>query len=245
MPPIRDIISFAPAVSTEKAVKNTVEVQQINSLKSKLRKWKTLTALVVLAATAAAAFTGYALWKDRNRGTYILDPEFTSINSTIYPANTNMLVLPATLTTAGNAIPGWNIRLGEKTKQSIEFSTQHAEGHVFILSSSAGKDEMNLISPTILAAPHRKICFQALFKKDPAFSGVIVATVSLTVKNNGREEIIDRFVSKAPTQIRQGNWIMAKQTFELPSNAVSVKLDIRGTFTGTVLVKDISLENKD
>jgi len=245
MPPIREIVSFAPAVSKDKAVRNTVEVQQLNTLKSRFRKWKILASAVLLAIAAVASFSGYSLWKFKNRGLFIFDPALTSINSTIYTSGTNMLLMPSVPAPARNGIPGWNIRLGDKTKQSIEFSAYENDGLVFTLSSSSRDDEINLISPVILAEPRRKMCFQALFKKSPSFSGNIAATVSVTRKISGKDELTRQFATKAPSQIRQGNWIMAKQTFDLPANTVSLRLDICGTFTGTVLIKDITLENKD
>jgi len=244
MPPIREIVNFAPAVTPAKAVKNTVQVQQLTMLKQSIKMWKLLASLTLVAGLAATSFFGYEWRKFRNRSTIILDPTSTIINSISYAADANMLTPPSVASDNNGSIPGWNIKLGDKTQQSLKFEINHAEGKIFTLSSNT-KSEMSLISSPITVNKHRKMCFEALFRKTPSFSGTVVAAISIIRKTNGIEELMDPFVTKIPTQIRQGGWVMAKQTFELPANAVSLRLHIRGTFTGDVLVKEISLENKE
>ncbi|MDD4871230.1 MAG: metallophosphoesterase family protein [Kiritimatiellae bacterium] len=244
MPPIREMINFTPAVTPDKAVKDTVQVQQLKILKRNIKMWKILAVLALVTGITAVSFFGYSWWKYKNRSIVILDPISTVINSNTYTANTNMLTFPSA-TTTGNGIPGWNIKLGDKTQQSIKYEINHPDGRIFTLSSKTRINEINLISCSVKANAHKKMCFEALFRKAPSFSGTVAAVISVIRKNNDKEELIDPYVTKAPTQIRQGGWVMAKQTFELPANTVSLRLHIRGTFTGEVLLKNISLENKE
>ena len=87
--------------------------------------------------------------------------------------------------------------------------------------------------------------FTALVKKSSSFSGNVAVVISAIRRNNGRDELIDPLETKAPNQIRQANWIMAKHTFDIPSNISSIRLHVRGTFTGEILVRNITLENKE
>lgn len=245
MPPIREIVNFAPAVAHEKSIKDAVPVQQLTTLKRSVKKWKILAGIMLAAGISAALYLGYFVWKDRNRAAIILDPSSVIINSVSYPANTNILVSPNASGGIKDGIPGWNVKLGDKDLQSIKFETEHQEGSVFVLTSSSKNREMSLISCPITVSSHKKMCLEAVVRKAPSFSGNIMAVVSAIRRNNGKEELIDPIASKAPNQIRYGSWVAAKQTFIIPSNVISIRCHIRGTFTGEVLVKTISLENKD
>lgn len=245
MPPIREIVNFAPAATPEKAVKDAVQVQQLTTLKHSVKTWKVLAGLVLVTGLTATSYLGYAWWKYKNRSAVIMSPAAASIIAANFPANTNMLAVPPSSSLAGEPIPDWVVKLGDKAQQSVRFDREHPDGRVFIMSSSTRKDEISLISPVVKVGTGKKLCFEALFRKTPSFSGNVVASISVIRKNNGREDMLDPYVTKAPNQIRQGSWVMAKQTFELPANTLSLRLHIRGNFAGEVIVKDISLENKE
>ena len=245
MPPIREIVNFAPAVTPDKSVRDAVPVQQLTTLKRSVRTWKIFAGIILATGLLAAFYLGYFLWKDKNKSIVILDPSSITINSMIYPTNTNILTMPNTPTGSKNEIPGWNAKLGDKHQQSIKFDTEHREGGVFVLTSNNKNKEMSLISCPISVNARRKMCFEIVVRKAPSFSGNIMAVISAIRKNAGKEDLIDPLVSKAPNQIRHGSWVMAKQTFDIPSNVTSIRCHIRGTFTGEVLVKEISLENKN
>ncbi|OGV58670.1 MAG: hypothetical protein A2283_02515 [Lentisphaerae bacterium RIFOXYA12_FULL_48_11] len=245
LPPIREIVNFAPAVTHEKSIKDAVPVQQLTTLKRSVRTWKILAGFLLAAGLSAALYLGYFLWNDKNSSIIILDPSSSRIDSAIYPVNTNMLILPTEPNDTKNGIPGWNAKLGDKKQQTIKFETENREGKVFVLTSNSKNREISLISCPVTVNTRRKMCFEVVVRKTPSFSGTIVAVISAIKKINGKEELIDPLVSKAPNQIRHGSWVAAKQTFEIPSNIIAIRCHVRGTFTGEVLVKEISLENRD
>jgi len=245
IPSVMDMVNLAPAVTDEKSVRDAVQVQQLTNLRRRLKIWKILFGIAVVCGISAAAAIGLFWLNAKDHHLTIPDPAAITINSTIFQANTNMLMAPLASVPAGSAIPGWNIELGDKAQQHIGFEADNPDGHVFVLSSASDKDELSLVSPPIIVEPHSKMCFEVVARKSSEFAGNFTIAVSVVTRKKGREESINPYAVKTPTQIKSGSWMLAKDTFAIPANAVSISLRIGGKFTGNVFVKDISLENRN
>ena len=156
----------------------------------------------------------------------------------------NLLAVPDSLLPPNSALPGWVLHLGDKYRQSIEVCRED-DGEILLrFLSSNPKAEFWLSSGSISVNDDMKFVVEGLFRKGDDFKGSAWMAVSL-VKNTGAGDVaMEQYIVKEPALKRRGGWIMAKQTFNLPKGTHSIRVSIRGKFTGTVLVKNVILEYK-
>ena len=156
----------------------------------------------------------------------------------------NLLTVPDSPLPPGSAVPGWVLHLGDKYRQSIEVCRGDDGDMEFRLLLSNPKADIGLSSGAITVTDDMKFVLEASFRKSNDFDGSVWVAVSL-VKKTGAEEIgMEQYVVKEPTLTRRGGWTLAKQTFDLPKGAHSIKLHVRGKFNGAVAVKNIFLQRK-
>jgi hypothetical protein len=104
---------------------------------------------------------------------------------------------------------------------------------------------MGIVSPAVGVDPRMGMSVSALFRKRPGFAGTVALVASVQREAGSGEAPLDQFVVKEPTVRRQNGWRQAVQTFDIPAGASSVRLEIRGRFTGAVEIKEIRLARKE
>jgi hypothetical protein len=160
------------------------------------------------------------------------------------PVDINLLSMPQTIARESQPIPGWDITIGHRNRQSIRIIAD-GPSTAFVLSSTAKEYDMLISSAPVLVSPGLKFCAEASIKKADNFEGNIFLSISTTVTRNGKIETNDRFITKQPLLRKQDGWYCAKQTFEPPSGCTSIRVHVCGAFTGEAIIKDISLERKE
>lgn len=242
-PPIRELLNFSPATTPDKAVKDAIEVQELEVLQRSVIKWKALFCVILCLGLGLGAVIGSAWWHHHNRAIDIIGAAIAPVTALTVPYDRNILSTPKAPVVAGRPIPGWKVHLGDKKKQSVSVGFYEHDA-TFVLSSKTMKDEIRLSSAPVRVRPGMKLCLEILARKGSAFAGNIAVVIPLTRKSASGEEIVDQFIVKEPNQPRQSGWLLAKKTFEIPANAVSIKFQIRGKFSGNVMIKDISLSRR-
>ncbi|MFC1498720.1 metallophosphoesterase family protein [Verrucomicrobiota bacterium] len=243
-PPLRNTLNFRPAATPDEAVKDTIEVQELQTLKSKITKWKLLfAAAVILTLTIGGTVT--MTWLRHSQQIMRIPGIVTPMkNAGGVPVDNNILSMPELTTPAMSPIAGWTVILGDKRKQNVKVNLLEDLKPLFILSSDATKNDLRLYSHDIIVRPGMKLCLEGMFKKDKDFTGNIAIVISLNKKDSTGKEYVDKYVVKEPNVQRKDGWLSAKETFILPANSHSIRYNIRGNFTGKVLIKDLSLRKK-
>ncbi|MBM4142210.1 MAG: metallophosphoesterase family protein [Lentisphaerae bacterium] len=244
-PLLREILNFSPAATPEQAVRDAVEVQDIEALRRRVTRWKVLAAAALGAGLVAAAAAGAAWWRHGTRGLVLAEPALAPIPSVAVRAESNILPVPPPAAPAGGVVPGWRIVLGDRRRQSVSVAGGDGAGPVFRLESSSSRDQLRLESAPVLVRPGQKMCAEGLFRRGEGFAGAVALVVSLTREGADGPERVDQFVVKEPNLPRQGGWLQAKNTFDVPARATAVSVQVRGRFTGDLDVSGLSLIRKE
>lgn len=244
--PLREIVDFSP--SKNKKVKNTIEVQSIETLQKSVKKWRAFSTLSAIALMLTAVCGWTAFNRLVKHQLIIPGVEMTPISALSEPEGTNLLCPPSPSGEIKPGFPGWSLRLDNKRKQQIVVEP-HEQEMVFKLSSSDISSEVELISRPVEVEQGIKLTLEAMFLKSDNFEGSLVVFASLT-KNavDEAEEQTDEmrnFIVKEATLSRKGGWELAKSTFTLPANSKTIRVGIRGKFTGSALTGNISLIKPD
>lgn len=243
LPPLREMLNFSPAHTPEQAVHDAVEVQTLDLLTRSRNRWRTISLLVLLVSLLVAAGVGAFWWRHAHRTLEIPAIAATPLNAVTAPADVNLLRQPAESTVPGQSIRGWHVVLGNRYRQSVH--VEHDDGEpVFVLRSNAAGDETALVSPPIRAVKGLRLAASALVKKSPDFEGNVAMWVSVFKDVDGRIEPLEAFISKEPNEPRANDWMLARQTENLPADSASVQFSVRGHFVGTVRVRDLRLEKR-
>ena len=241
-PPLRTILNFNPPATKEQAVKDVIEVQIIKTLKEKVMRWRIAALVSVIMLFVLLLAAGVYRYGQVHRETDIGHVDAIAIERVV--PSKNLLAVPDSLLPPNSALPGWVLHLGDKYRQSIEVCRED-DGEISLrFLSSNSKAEFWLSSGTISVHDDMKFVMEGSFLKGDDFKGSAWMAVSL-VKNTGAGDVaMEQYIVKEPALKRRGGWIMAKQTFNLPKGTHSIRVSIRGKFTGTVLVKNVILEYK-
>ena len=247
-PPLRELIQFHPPDRPEQAVKNTIEVQHVDALRRRVRRWQLLAAgalTFLMALLAAASVLG---WRYAHREADLVGAPLPAVRIPDSAPGDNLLVFPETLVPTGQPVPGWHIHLGNRYRQQAAWGLVDGRPGWNLQSSRA--NELWIASPLISVAPDMKFTLQGRIWKSSDFKGSLAVVVSLVRRieagpvTSGRTEVIDRFVVKEPTRVRTDGWSLVKQTFEIPARAEAISVQIRGRFQGSASLCDLSLEQK-
>jgi predicted phosphodiesterase len=256
--PLRAMIPFNPPETSEKAVQNVVPVQHLDQLRRRVRRWKRLFFIPIAAAVLAAGTAGFFWLHEVYPAAEITGSGLVTIRAADVEPGVNLLFFPGQPTAAGEAIPKWNVHLGNRRRQQAQWINIEDEKQGFELRSTDPKKEMWISSAPINVSPRMRMTLQAMIKKSRDFAGSIAVVIPLEqrmesflpepdnpgAKNETHYKTIHQFVVKEPTLARADGWFMAKQTFELPAHSHAVEFQVRGRFSGVVHLLDLKLERK-
>lgn len=245
VPPVRQITSFSPPQTPDKAARNVADVQDLRVLQQRVRRWKALCIAVACAAVVAGIAVAWQLVRYSKRAIQLYSPATRArIDMAYARAGDLLLGMPSSPSEKGRPIAGWVLSLGNRYRQSIA-ARQSEEGGIFlVLTSDTVKDELRIISPCIDAKPGMKFCMQGMFRQLDDFDGDAALTIELTRESNGTRKVDDQFIRKFPSIRKEGGWLMAKHTFVLPADSRAIRVQLVGKFRGSLEVKDLSFEFK-
>ena len=242
--PIRELLNFSPPATPDRAAKGVVEVQAITRLRRRLTAWRTGFFLLLLAAGIGATLGSRAVWRHRTRTATLAPPSFVAVDARTVEPGCNFALLPDTPTPAGQPVPGWMLRLGNRHQQRVA-ATRLEDGTLALeLTSSDPNAPLDAALPPIAVQPGMVFHPDALFRKDRTFAGSVALVVSLTRTLDGREDHVDQFYVKEPNQPKGDGWMRARQKFDIPAGGSSIQFHIHGCFKGNVQVKGLELKRR-
>lgn len=242
--PIRELLSFQPPTAPEQAVQGAVEVQTLTALRRSVSAWRRRFVAVLLLAVLAGAGTAALVWRHQTRTVVRIPSRFETIDARTSAPGANLTPIPGGPTAPGQAVPGWTVTLGNRHRQTVRVLGVTGGETSLELQSATTADPIDLASPPILVEPGMAFYPEALFLKQPGFSGSIALTVSLVRQTGGKTDRIEQFYVKEPTQSKAGGWLRAREKFEIPAGGSSIQFHIRGQFNGIVQVKGLELTCK-
>jgi len=240
-PPIRELLNFSPPSSPDMLVQDAVRVQEVALLRRDVRRWRRLFAAVLAATLAAAVTAGVLWWRHAGRVLELGPAAAVVLDAVRAPEDHNLLPSPALPLDPASATGVWALRLGNRYRQGAKVESDPGAEGLFVLRSHAPRDEIRLASPVIRVEPGMRLTLQGLFRKSEDFAGTVAVVVSLTKQTDSGRELVDQFLVKEPNVPRQGGWLEARKTFDVPAGGCSLRLQVRARFSGEVRVKDLSL----
>lgn len=240
--PIRPMLGFHPPESLDKAARHVVTVQEIESLRQRVRAWRRTALLLLVLGLAGLATYGGLLWQRHLDGPVTrsgIGP--LALVAAHYPVGSNLLVWPDQALDTSRAILGWTVCQGSSRRQTVTTAAD-AEGHqIILLKSETDALPIVLQSPIIQAEPGQKFTAEARFQKSRDFQGSIALSISLSQKTDTGEKTIEHFVLKEPNLNRRGGWSAVQETFETPSGTTRIQFHLRGQFQGEVKIGHAAL----
>lgn len=257
-PPIRHLLNFSPPESPDKAVQDTVDVQEVETLQRRVAKWKLMTLGVMLAGLLGSAGGGALWWRQAHRAAIIIPPHLPAIPASAVdhsggsaqrdpiPDHSNLLAVPVQSSGPHVPIDGWEVHLGDRRKQQVSVE-QGPEGlPVFVLQSSGESDELTVTSRTIRARQGDRFRLYAELQIDT--NGTGKPAVFVDIVSDGKP--VQYEWQRIPFDVEKNGWLVARKVFpesnqSLPGAGSEIRIEIRGRFTGQVRVRRLGLGRVD
>jgi predicted phosphodiesterase len=231
--PLRERLDFSPPADPDRRVKNTVEVQEMASLRRSVSRWRAAVwgVLVVLAATALAS--GVFYWQTVHRALEIPAP---AVPVMAVAASPDSNLLPPLSSGSGSAplSDAFGVQLSNRERQAA--TVEILEGEPVIRLRSSTRHPITLRSAPIHVAPGMsfRIEGQVLYEAD--FDGEL----SFAAVCSGKTLPAKSF-SADPNLRRKAGWMKAQLSFEVPAGAEKIEVRVTGAFVGSVAVKSPAL----
>lgn len=255
-PPLREQLNFSPAKSTAQAARDVMLVRELSELTHKVVRWRTLALASLASILVIAAVGTYAGWRQARRGLLISDPALLTIHARAYPArealtrsrspipdDSNLLKVPKAATSPGAPVPGWTIFLAHRHKQSVNVEDIPGQGPAFVLRSFSKAQPICLLSPLLIIEPNQRFRFYVRFREPQPVHGKYAVYIE-TVDQRGRTDA--EWLRHVPTDTGDG-WHVAQKVFpgksgkRFPQGTAALRLQVRGSFTGTLYVDQVGL----
>jgi predicted phosphodiesterase len=234
--PIREQISFSPPKQLSKQMQQTLDVQDINQLKLKVRIWKISAIILLLLILISAMAIPFMLRK--NDKLIVGSEYFIPINATSAQFDKNLL--PPFDSATNEFMANMQIVLTSKEFQKYSFFNQ--SGFKGLKLESRKKDaRIQIIFPPFNNIKKgAKFCIEGSFKKSSDFKGDIY--LQILINRKGKRSFETLFTKPPnPNYIRSGGWSVAKRTFTLNDDIDKIQCVLSGTFEGSVEIGKIEL----
>ena len=242
-PPLRRILNFSPPQSVAQRARDTVEVAELHTLRGRVRTWRLLSALCAAGGIALASAVAVTWWRYAHRAREMSARDAAPIVASAVPPGRNLLAMPGAPVAAGNPVPGWSLRLGNGRTQAVRV-IMDAGAPVFVLTSPTAREEILLASPPVHVTPGMRLTLEMLSRKMPGCDGSLSVEISAATSGDG-DSTAAPFLVKQPNLRRQGGWLKAQQTFEVPAGTRSIRYRVRCRFAGEARLQALSLQRRD
>ncbi|MDA3798380.1 MAG: metallophosphoesterase family protein [Kiritimatiellae bacterium] len=237
-PPLREQISFSPPKNLSSKMKQTLDVEDIDQLKSKVRNWQLIAIgsllTVFLLICLVLVFMHSLKIEKKIVGSY----DFIPINSisSLYDKN----LLPEFESATNKFTSNIQIIITSEEFQKYSFFKQSDINGIKFDSAKKDAKIQIIFPPFSNIRENTKFCLEGMFNKSDDFEGDLFLRVLIRRKGNDAYETL--FTKPPnPNLIRKGGWIMAKRTFTIDEDVENMQCVLTGTFSGSVEVGKIEL----
>lgn len=251
--PLRETLNFSPPQDRKQNAKDTVEVQELDILQKKVRKWKSAAIAVLLVFLFAGFTTGFLTWRNRTRERIITgslfhtvlaeafsSQEITSRQRTPIPAAQNILFANPDGSTPYPDLSTWRIIFGNKYKQDLRIDKNKPAQ--YIISSADPDAVVQMESRPIKVKPDARFRTYAAFKKSPDFKGS--AHIYIDVRTGGKPLEFEWQRIAADSEGKDGT-MLARKVFPETDNPLppetTIQFLIKGCFEGKLTISDLGL----
>jgi len=235
--PIREQISFSPPKELSREMRQTLDVQDINQLKLKVRHWQFFSIILLFLFLLSALAVPFMLKK--NNKAIIGTQYFIPLNATSSPFDKNLL--PPFQSATNEFTANIQIVLASTKFQQYSFFSQSDLNGIKFDSGKKDAQIQIIFPPFSHIKKDTKFCMEGIFRKSPDFKGDIFLKVLISRRG---EKSFETFITKAPhpNQTREGGWIVAKRTFTVADDIDKIQCVLSGTFEGSVEIGSIELQ---
>ncbi len=241
--PLRERVSFHPPADPAQAVRNAREVQHVELLRRRVRRWQQAAAGALLLLLLAAAAAAVVSWRQAHRRQTRAGAPLPARHARHLAPGDNALVFPAAAVPAGQPVPGWDIHLGDRYHQQAAWGPL-PDGRLGWRLASTRPQDLRLVAAPVFAAPAMKFTLRGRLWKSPDFQGSLALAVVLVRQTAAGPEQLEQFVVKEPLRVRNDGWSLVQTTFDLPARADALRVQVRGRFTGSAALCELTLERK-
>lgn len=242
VPPLRKMLNFTPARSGKAASKSMVEIQHMDDLRRSVSKLRLFAFAAILLALSVSGIFGY-FYLEIKRSLVMTLPASSAqvISATDAREEQNIIRMPDAAAAPGAQVPDWNLRIENKTRQSVAVIPTHSRQFDFLIRSDTPRDEVTISSNPILVAPGTRFCMEAQVQKPRGVDASIWAVASVAIANGSSTNWITDFSVLEAKDYKSDGWASIKAVFTVPQNGRLLRLSIRTKFVGTGLVRDLKL----
>jgi len=239
--PLREIVSFRPPETAEQGARGAVEIEDLDVLRGRVRRWTAVTAALAGLLVAGAAAAGWLAWRHASQSAEIAPAWMPTLVAADRAVDANLLPVPEP---GVPPLDGWIVRLGNHRRQEANALTKSEEGlPAFVMTSRSARDPMEIVSAALLVVPGQRIALEAVFEKSADFEGTVTLSASLLRAQGGAEETVENFVVKEPN-LRRKEGLAARETVEIPAGARELRVRVGGRFRGTVRVLSVGASRR-
>ena len=237
-PPLREQISFSPAKYLSSAMKQTLDVEYIDQLKSKARNWQLLAIGSLFTILMLICLVFIFMHNLNGEKRIVGTDDFIPINSISSPYDKNLL--PEFESATNKFTSNIQIILTSEDFQQYSFFKQ-SDINGIKFDSNKKDAQIQIIFPYFSNIKgSTKFCLEGIFKKGDKFEGDIFLRVLIRRKGNDAYETLFT-KSPNPNLVRKGGWIAAKRTFTIAEDVENMQCILTGTFSGSVEISKIEL----
>ena len=230
--PTKRRIVFTPPKSPDKAAHNVVAVQDLKSIPPRKKK---IPLNVISTAVVIVLIAGIMIWKRTH-------PALECNGTVKAPIAKTLAPLAKEAIEPGNEIPGWITHVDNRYHQRIGVN-QDTFGMPFCyLTSKNGKERAQLSSRWISVKPGQTWDIDASFQIKKDLAGSVHLAIALAKDLNGKSTEVADFFVRSPELSSPGGWTRIHEPVTIPAGGSRLQLRVLGTFTGTVLVRQMNMK---
>ena len=219
--PARDFISFHPPAQAEESLRQARPLAEVEALRTTARRWRRLAAVVTFVLIAVLAATWFS-WHRHAARTQVIEPAWMPLlHAGERAAGTNLLEPFSSAVNSPASMPGWRIRLNDRTRQTAGVQTG-ADGPVLVLVSPPGSGDVGVESVPVAVEPGMRLVAELWVKTASAQGGCVMEIIGEDAEGRG----VKTLCHKEPSQARAGGRRSARETFDVPSRIARIRMRV-------------------